>query len=124
MHPQISATRNAAVLQTVGRANARRFIRIPIHRRKKKHTDAFIYLVPGAENPSGEHEQVTHGDQTGPYKEREEPEHPLEDRLDADQDEDGQEEEEGSGNRDQEGQVVFCILERERNKCLFIQFQV
>lgn len=79
-------------------------------------TRAFIYLVPGAEYPSREHEQVTHGDQTGPYQEREEAEHPLEDRLDADEYEDGQEEEEGGGNRDQERQVVLYVLGAERER--------
>lgn len=68
------------------------------------------YLVPGAEDPSGEHEQVAHGDQTGPDEQGEEAEHSLEDRLDADQDEDGQEEEEGGGDRDEERQVVLCVL--------------
>lgn len=78
----------------------------------------FIYLVPGAEDPSGEHEQVTHGDQTGPDEQGEEAEHPLEDRLDADEDEDGQEEEEGGGDRDQERQVVLCVLgRRSRRRC-------
>ena len=76
----------------------------------------FIYLVPWTEYPSWEHEQVTHGDQTGPYKEREEAEHPLEDGLNADKYEDGQEQEKSGGHRDQEGQVVLCILERETER--------
>lgn len=69
-----------------------------------------VYLVPGAEYPSGEHEEVAHGDQTGPDEQGEEAEHPLKDRLDADEDEDGQEEEEGGGDCDQERQVVLCVL--------------
>lgn len=75
-----------------------------------------LYLVPGAEYSSWEHEQVTHGDQASPYKQREEAEQPLEHRLNADKDEDGQEEEERSGNRDQERQVVLCVLERETGR--------
>ena len=81
-----------------------------------KQTHTFIYLIPGAEYPSWEHEQVTHGDKTGPYKEWKEAEHPLKDRLNADEDEDGQEKEESSGNCDQERQVVLCILGGKRQR--------
>lgn len=63
------------------------------------HTNCF-YLVPGTEDPSGEHEQVTHGDKTRPYQEGEEAEHTLENGLDADENEDGQEEEKGRRHRD------------------------
>lgn len=75
-----------------------------------RHPHRCDYLVPGAEDPSGEHEQVAHGDQTGPDEQGEEAQHPLEDWLDADQDEDGQEEEEGGGDRDEERQVVLNVL--------------
>lgn len=71
------------------------------------------YLVPGTEDPSGEHEEVAHGDQTRPDEQGEEAEHPLKDRLDADQDEDGQEEEECGGDGDEERQVVLGILGEE-----------
>lgn len=72
-----------------------------------------MYLVPWTEYPSWEHEQVTHGDQTGPYKKGEEAEHPLEDRFYADEDEDGKEEEKSSRHRDEECQVVLRFLDRE-----------
>lgn len=69
--------------------------------RTRAHTPP-PHLVPRTEDPPGEHEEVTHGNQAGPYKEGEEPEHAVEDGLYADQDEDGEEEEEGGGHGDQE----------------------
>lgn len=74
-----------------------------------------LYLVPRTESASREHEQVAHGDQTGPYQQREEAQHPLEDRFNADEDEDWQEEEERCGHRNQERQVVLCVLKTEKN---------
>ena len=75
----------------------------------KAHADT--HLIPGTKNASSEHEEVSHGDQTGPYKEREEAEHPLEDGLYTDEDEDGQEEEEGGWHGDQECQVFLHVLQ-------------
>lgn len=80
-----------------------------------------LYLVPGTELAPGEHEQVAHGDQTGPCQEREETQHPLENRFNADEDEDGQEEEQSSGNRYQERQVILRVLQRRsRNKTMML----
>jgi len=92
------------------------------HRQKTQIN--LLYLVPRAQRSPREHEQVTHGDQTGPYQKREEAQHPLEDRLNTDEDEDGQEEEESSRNCYQERQVVLCVLEadRYRKNDLLIQF--
>ena len=86
------------------------------HTRTHIDTHTHTYLVPGTQYPSGEHEEVTHGNQTRPDEEGEETQHPLEDRLDAYQDEDGEEEEECGGDCDQEHQVVLVVLHPRRER--------
>lgn len=49
------------------------------------------HLVPGTDDPSGEHEKVTHGNQAAPDEQGEDTEELLEDGFDADENENGEE---------------------------------
>lgn len=75
----------------------------------ERHVTLFprSHLVPRTDDPSGEHEEVTHGNQAAPDEQGEEAEELLKDRLDADQDEDGEEDGQCSGHSDEEGYVVL-----------------
>lgn len=68
------------------------------------------YLVPGTDDPSKEHEEVAHCHKAGPDYQGEKPQELLEDRLDADQDENRQEDGQGGGNGDEERHVVLDVL--------------
>lgn len=56
------------------------------------------YLVPGRDRAPKAHEQVSHGNQTYPYHQRENTEKLLKHRLNADEDEYGKENCQGSWN--------------------------
>lgn len=68
------------------------------------------HLVPRTDDPSKEHEEVTHGNQAAPDEQREEAEELLEDGLDTDEDEDGEEDDQCGGHGDEEGHVVLYVL--------------
>lgn len=71
------------------------------------------YLIPGTDDASEKHKEVTHGNQTGPDHQGENPKQLLENGLDANQDEDGEENSQRSGDGDYEGDVILDILRRD-----------
>lgn len=65
------------------------------------------HLVPWTDDPTEEHEEVTHGNQTAPDQQGEEAEKLFEDRLDADEDEDGEKNGQSCGHSHDEGHVIL-----------------
>lgn len=68
------------------------------------------HLVPRTDNPSREHEEVSHGNQATPDEQGEEAEELLENSLDADKNKDGEEDGHRGGNSDEECNVIFHSL--------------
>ncbi|KAL0165483.1 hypothetical protein M9458_037327, partial [Cirrhinus mrigala] len=58
-------------------------------------------------DPTEEHEEVTHGNQTAPDEQGEEAEKLFEDRLNAHEDEDGEENGQSCGHGHDEGHVLL-----------------
>ncbi len=70
------------------------------------------YLIPGTDDSSKKHKEVTHGNQAGPDHQGENSEQLLEDGLDADQKKDSEENSQRSGDSDYKGDVILDILQR------------
>ncbi len=71
------------------------------------------YLIPGTDDSSKKHKEVTHGNQAGPDHPGENSEQLLEDGLDADQKKDCEENSQRSGDSDYKGDVILDILQRD-----------
>lgn len=71
------------------------------------------YLIPGTDDSSKKHKEVTHGNQAGPDHQGENTEQFLEDGLDADQNKDSEENSQCSGDSDYKGDVILDILQRD-----------
>ncbi len=71
------------------------------------------YLIPGTDDSSKKHKEVTHSNQAGPDHQGENSEQLLEDGLDADQNKDSEENSQRSGDSDYKGDVILDILQRD-----------
>lgn len=68
------------------------------------------HLVPWTDDPTIEHKEVTHGNQTAPDEQGKKAEKLFEDWLDADEDEDGEKNGQSCGHSHDEGHVVLHVL--------------
>jgi len=71
------------------------------------------YLIPGTDDSSKKHKEVTHGNQAGPDHQGKYMEQLLEDGLDADQNKDSEENSQRSGDSDNKGDVILDTLQRD-----------